>query len=165
MTADLFDLVVDEATGGCESVQRRAPGALGPGDDPGADLTAPAVTGLRVSPRSFRITARRRWARISWSLSEPASTAFGLQRGFQGRRSGARCVRGRAASRRSACVGYASIRRGFIVPAGAGRNSAELALWSRGRRLPAGRYRLRARATDTTGNRSRLRTAYFRIRR
>ena len=162
--ADPLDLILDEATGGCESVQRRTPGAATPADDPGADRVAPAVSGLRVSPRAFRVTARRRWAGISWSLSEPASTAFGLQRGFRGRRSGGRCVRGRAA-RRNACVGYASVRRGFIVPAGAGRNFAELALRQRGRRLPAGRYRLRARATDTAGNRSSLRTTYFRIRR
>jgi hypothetical protein len=143
VVADPLDVIEDAAA--CESVARIAPGSPPAPLDHSVDLKPPAISGLRVSPRSFRITPRRRWARVTWRLSEPAAVAFAVERLIRGR--------------------YRTVRGGFRLVAGAGRGSAELSLRRRGRPRAPGRYRVRARATDAAGNRSALVRVRFVIRR
>lgn len=164
VVADLADAVTDEAAGACESVSRVVPGAGPAAPLAGDDLTPPELSSLRVTPANPRVTRRRRWATVSWRLSEPGSTALGLWRALPGRRVGARCAPGRAGPRRRRCTALRFVL-GMRVVGAAGKNRAELSLYRRRRALPAGRYRLRARATDAAGNVSGYALKGLRIRR
>jgi FG-GAP repeat len=107
--------------------------ANGPGDGPGADLTAPVLTRLRLTN-----------GRISYVLSEPATVRLRVQR----------------ARRRH---GFLSLRGALAHTSVAGRNSVRFSGRLRGRTLRPGRYRLIATPTDPTGNRGIPRRAGFRV--
>jgi alginate lyase len=140
----------------------------------GRDRTAPKLRGLRVIPGRLRahrrarsVSSARRTAQVNYTLSEAAKVRFGLRRARLGRRVGRRCVRSMRRNRRAdRCVRYRRLRGGFTHAGRAGRNSFELSRRVRGRRLPAGRYRLVATPTDMAGNRGRsVRTTFSIVRR
>ena len=108
----------------------------------GGDVVAPRITGLTLKPGAF---AAGRRARITVTVSEAATLRFTVQRRRGGRK--ARYVtRGR-----------------FAKKGKAGRNRIAFRGRLKGRKLPAGRYRLRVVATDAAGNRSKARSVTFRI--
>jgi hypothetical protein len=112
------------------------PGPIPPG--PGPPSPSPDTTKPSLSAFSLSQPRFRRavGTRVSYVLSEAAHVTFRVgQRG------------------------------GFVRHGTAGRNSFRFAGRVRGHRLPPGRYRLRAVATDAAGNSSRAEYVRFRIRR
>ena len=128
------------------------PGA-GSGGQPGAgaDRTPPALGRVKLAPARFAVARRatavaalRRGTTVRYRLSEPAAVTLRVERVKAGRRRAAGTLR------RSGAAGANRVRFSGRI----GR-----------RALPAGRYRLTVRATDAAGNRSKARSATFRIAR
>ncbi len=137
---------------------------------PAADVTRPVLSGLALRPARFRAAARggsvvkRGGGRISFRLSEPASVRFTAERVVPGRRSGARCVAVRPANRSAKpCLRYVKVLGGFTKAGAKGAGSLRFSGRLRSRKLAAGRYRLRAVATDAARNASRAQVAGFTI--
>ncbi len=136
------------------------------GKPPTADTTPPVITGLRVSPSSFRagtsaparISATRKavkGATVSLTLSEAATVTFTAERLTTGRRVGGRCVRTTSKNRRRARCTRATPAGGSVSLAlAAGANRVRFAAKLRSALAP-GRYRLVAAARDAAGNRSK----------
>ena len=128
------------------------PGTGGqPGGDGGADRTPPALGRVKLAPARFAVARRatavaalRRGTTVRYRLSEPAAVTLRVERVKAGRRRAAGTLR------RSGAAGANRVRFSGRI----GR-----------RALPAGRYRLTVRATDAAGNRSKARSATFRIAR
>ena len=105
----------------------------------------------------------RRGTRFRYTLSEAARVRFTIQRRLVGRRVRAQCrPKTRRNSSRPKCVRLKRVYA-FTVAGRAGANSTRFSGKVRGRRLPAGRYRVTAVATDPAGGRSLARKAAFRI--
>lgn len=97
----------------------------------------PVVTGRRIGAVVEQVP---RGSRLRFALSEAARvTAVATRRGSRRR------------------VGR------FVLPGEAGRNARRFAGRIRWRALRPGRYRLTLRATDTAGNRSRVRRTTFTV--
>jgi Tol biopolymer transport system component len=145
-----------------------------PGGAGGAQDLAAVISGLRVSPRTWRrgrlrprisFGARARvGTRISFRLSEAARVTLTFARALPGRRVGRRCVRPTPRNRnRRRCTRYRrAASLSFNGRAGSNRIRFQGRLLS-GRRIPLGRYRLTVGARDSAGNLSTPRTARFRI--
>ena len=132
----------------------------------------PAITGLRVSPSTFRAArsgpavaapSLRTAARVSYSLNAPASVRWTVQRSTRGRRAAGRCLAPSTSNRGGpGCTLFVRVPGSFtrVRPAGADRFTftARIA----GRALPPGRYRLVATpsAAGRSGSPARAR---FRI--
>jgi hypothetical protein len=135
------------------------------------DTVAPALSGLRVSPRRFRAARRgasigRIGTRVGYRLSEPGSVRFGVERARRGRRVGRRCRReSRVNRRRPRCTRYQRVRGAFTHRGREGANRFRFTGRLSRRKLRPGAYRLVARATDAAGNRSAARRARFRVAR
>jgi hypothetical protein len=130
--------------------------------------TLPALGPLSLKNRVFAVpsarTSRvRRGTRFRYTLSEAASVRFTIQRRLVGRRVRGKCrPKTRRNSSRPRCVRFKRVHA-FTVAGRAGANSTRFSGKVRGRRLPAGRYRVTAMATDPAGGRSLSRKAAFRI--
>jgi hypothetical protein len=136
------------------------------------DTTRPVLRSLSISPGAFRAArsgasiVTRGGARVSFTLSEKASVSFVVERAVKGRRVGGRCVTATVARRRTAaCTRYVVLGGRFTHAGRQGVNRLRFSGRIAGRRLSAGRYRLRARATDPAGNTSALKRSRFRIAR
>ncbi|MGI9081708.1 MAG: InlB B-repeat-containing protein [Thermoleophilaceae bacterium] len=136
------------------------------------DRTAPVQGPLRLSVSSFRAARSGPSARaaaavgtkVSYALSEQATSRFQVERAVRGRRVGGRCVRAtRANAGLRACTRYVLLRGSFRRNGRAGASSFRFTGRLSGRALKRGRYRLVARSTDAAGNRSAPRRARFRI--
>jgi hypothetical protein len=160
VTADPGDVLVDEPD--CEWVQRVAPSSLLP-SGPGNDLTAPILTRLKLVNPRLRLTRLRRFARISWSLSEKALVTFRLRRAWRGHLAGRRCRPGAPRRAQRSCVGFRAIGGGIDANGRAGSNTKRVGLVYHGRLFPPARYRVEALAVDASGNRSPLFKAGFRV--
>jgi hypothetical protein len=130
----------------------------------------PSLTRLRLLPLAFRTRAvrgdPRPGTRVSYLLSEAATTRFRVERSLPGRRSGGRCVRpSRETQHRAACVRWVSLRGSFKRSAGPGAVSFRFAGRLGGRRLPSGRYRLLAAPRDALGTAGAVKRAPFMIER
>lgn len=141
-----------------------------PGQGQAPDATRPVISGLAFSLTRFRAAesgpsiATATGTSLSYALSEVASVRFRVERALRGRRVGGRCVKLTRANRRAkACTRYTLMRGGFTHRGKAGRNRFRFSGRLAGRKLRAGRYRLRAVATDAAGNKSLSRRARFRI--
>ena len=114
------------------------------------DRTAPRLSSLKLSPSTFRALSKggsvvtRRGTRVSYRVTEAAQVKFTVER-----RRGSR---------------YRAVTGSFTVSGKSGSNAVRFSGRLRGKRLPAARYRLVARATDTAGNRSGNVRKSFRIR-
>src|SRR3954470_22137226 len=138
------------------------------------DTTAPAVTTYALSSKVIRAfasggsTARAtRGAKVSYTLTEPATAAFTVQRLTKGRRvkvkGKTRCVRRtRANARRKKCTRRVPVGS-FTRPSGVGPNVFTFTGRLRTRALKPGRYRLLLVATDAAGNASPPRALRFRV--
>ena len=125
------------------------------------DSTRPRLTMTSMSPRRFRAAARgssivkRGSSRVAFTLSERATVRFEVERVLAGRRSGGRCVTPSRAARRAArCTRYVLMRGAFAYTAKSGRNTIRFSGRLRSRKLPTGRHRLRAVASDSARNAS-----------
>jgi hypothetical protein len=134
------------------------------------DTVPPAIAIFRLSPSVFR-AARSGPAlsalvgtHISVALSEAATVTFRVTRLMAGRRVGGRCVRPTTRNRSQPRCVRSVLQRGRIVRELA-PGTTRLRYRGRlaGRTLPAGRYRLLARARDAAGNLSSRRRAPFLI--
>ena len=145
----------------------RPPAGPTPAPRPLPDTSAPAISRLSVSPRSFATRSSRRHRRagtiIRYALSESARVRFTIHRRIRGRLVGERCrsqTKGNRRARR--CVLYRHV--GSLTQDGAaGENRRAFSGRLRGSRLPPGAYRLRLRATDTAGNESPAARTVFRV--
>ena len=138
---------------------------------PAATAPTPALSKLRVKPRTFRAArsgasvARKRppvGTRASFTLSSEATVAFRVERARKGRIRGGKC---RKPTRRGGrrCTRYVRVRGSFNVGGVAGVNSFEFTGRVASRRLAKGRYRLVAKPSNGSkaGNTARAR---FRVR-
>jgi hypothetical protein len=130
----------------------------------------PSLTRLRLLPLAFRTQGvrggPRPGTRVSYLLSEAATTRFRVERSLPGRRSGGRCVRPtRETQHRTACVRWVPVRGSFKRSAGPGAVSFRFAGRIGGRRLPPGRYRLLAAPRDALGTAGAVKRAPFMIER
>jgi hypothetical protein len=144
----------------------------GPGPQPGPDQTAPQIGALGISPKRFAVgkastalSARKKrrtpqGAMVRYTLSEPASVTFAVERSVRGHKKGRACVK--SVKRGKACVLW--VGQATLVRAGiSGAN--QLAFSGRlGRhKLSPGGYELVVRAIDPAGNRSAKKTVRFTI--
>ncbi|HEV2811653.1 MAG TPA: hypothetical protein VGW10_00260 [Solirubrobacteraceae bacterium] len=131
------------------------PGGIPPGGTP-PPLTdvPPVLSGLSVSPASFRAAPRGRpfaaatrvGGRVMYRLSKAARVTFTI-------------VRPKKGKRRARTMGR------FAMNGNAGGNRFTLRGRAAGRTLAVGGYRLQARAVDAAGNRSAVARTTFRINR
>jgi uncharacterized protein YkwD len=143
---------------------------------PGATVAGPAADGLTqtISPgapalRSLAVSRGRLRAgkrgRIAYKLSAPATVTFRVERLIAGRRAGGRCLTATASRRSGApCVRYRMLPGRLIDAGSKGANTFTFRARLRGRPLAPGRYRLRATATDNSGDGSAPRRAGFVVR-
>jgi Tol biopolymer transport system component len=144
----------------------------GGGGGGGKDTTASNITGVDVSPGTWRRgsalpsfnAAAKVGTTIKFNLSEKAAVTLTFQRQRAGRRVGRRCVAPKRSNRkRRKCKRYTTAGRLFFNGK-AGANRVKFAgRLSRRKRLALGRYRLRVSAKDAAGNVSKTRTDTFRI--
>lgn len=137
-----------------------------------AESAVPRVTGLRVSPKTFRAAAKggsitsavppKVGARVSYSISKAGKVRFTVERVAEGRLSGGRCFRPTAdnSSGRS-CTRYVALLGSFGQTAMQGGNRFRFTGRLRRRQLAPGTYRLVATATGTLGNKAKPTTARF----
>ena len=100
-------------------------------------------------------------ARVSYTLSERATTTFTIERRVTGRRSGRRCSTTRRRGRR--CSTFKKVSGSFRHSGKQGANSFRFSGRLRGRKLPPGSYRLTGLPVDAAGNRGKPVRATFRI--
>jgi hypothetical protein len=143
----------------------------------GTDVNAPVLGQLGLSRSVFTAassggsTAAKRkrtpvGTKVSFTVSEPSSVRFTVQRKARGRRSGSRCVKPTRRNRKKkGCTRWSSVRGSFSVRAKQGRNAFTFRGRMGGKALVPGSYRLVGRASDGAKNRSTLSTATFRIAR
>ena len=133
----------------------------------------PVLSALSVSPKTFRAASRggsiartRRppiGTRISYRLSQTATTKFTLERRTKGRSVNGRCVAQTRRNRtRRACTRYVKVSGSFSRLGAAGANSFRFTGRMRGRKLAPASYRLTGVAANSNG-RSSSRTATFKI--
>ena len=147
-------------------------GTPGPGGPPAGDTVAPRFLSLTLSPTVFAAFpsgpsvrgARTRGTRVTYRLSETATTTFRVQRVLAGRRVGGRCVRPTRANRdRPRCKRYRTLRGRFGHAGAAGLNRFRFSGRLAGRKLRPGSYRLVATAKDAAANTSKRVNRLFRI--
>jgi hypothetical protein len=135
-------------------------------------VTAAVFSGYRLSPTIFRAAARgasiarrhRIGTHVGYTLSEPATVTFTVQRAAKGRRVRGKCRRQTRSNRsQRPCVRYVAVRGSAQHAGSAGANSFKFSGRLSGRKLRRGTYRLRARAVDAAGNVSPSAAKKFRI--
>ncbi|MFN2616939.1 MAG: hypothetical protein ABR581_07410 [Thermoleophilaceae bacterium] len=144
-----------------------AGGSSGP---PQEDQSPPFLSELTLKPGAFHparrgpAIMRSTGARLGYRLSERAQLRLRIQKRRLGRRVRGRCrPTTRRNRRRAPCARYVTLRGILSLKRPAGPSSVHLSGRLRGRRLRAGRYRLRVGAIDAAGNRAKPRRIRFRI--
>ncbi len=136
-----------------------------------ADHTPPTISSLSLSPASFKaanvgasVIARHVTSRVSYRLSEPATTTFTAQRVLPGRRSGKRCGAPSRSNRgRRRCTRLKAVPGSFTHTGKLGPNSFTFTGRIAGTALARGSYRLTGTAKDAAGNRSKAAARAFSI--
>jgi hypothetical protein len=144
-----------------------------PTPTPTPDTTNPTITALRLSRTTFRAASSGgpfRAARaaigtdVSFTLSEPGSVRFTIDRSTTGRTVKGKCVKQTSKNRaRPPCKRWLPVQGSFTVTGKKGLNKIELSGRIGGRTLSPGRYRLNARETDRAANRSTTKRTAFTI--
>jgi hypothetical protein len=146
------------------------PPAPGTAPGPAPDTTAPVVSSLKVSPATFRVSAKStaisakkrkpKGTKIKFNLSEAAKVTLRIERKSKGHKKGKKCLAKRKTGKR--CTIYKA--KGTLKRSGkAGSNSVAFSGRVGKKKLAKGRYRVTATATDAAGNKSKKKTATFRI--
>ena len=125
------------------------------------DRSRPLLGTPSISPSRFKAGKK---ATIKYTLNEPATVAFTVERALSGRRSGKRCVKptGKNAKKKK-CTRYAKVKGGFSHKGKKGTNRVTFTGKLGKKKLAPGTYRLRAVATDAAKNKSALKTRAFKI--
>jgi hypothetical protein len=157
-----------------DELGKQAPPSETPPDATGTppDATAAVFSSYQLSPTAFLAAARgpsiasRRpiGTRVSYTLSEPATVTFNVERGAKGHRVRGKCMRptrGNRSPRR--CVRYVALTGSFAHVGRSGSNSFKFTGRLRGRKLRPGAYRLQAHAVDPAGNASPVARKKFSI--
>jgi hypothetical protein len=151
------------------------PGGGGGQTGGGADVTKPTLGALTLARHSFAAArsgaaisagASRRpriGTAISFTLSEPSSVTFTVQRKASGRKLRGRCVNPSRAPRGERCTRWIAVAGSFSFAGKAGTNAFTFRGRIGGRSLAHGNYRLNGKATDGAGNASPVKRASFRI--
>jgi streptogramin lyase len=148
-------------------------GGGGGNNPPPKDTTAPTVSSLKLSDRSFLVgsqlatfSRKRRpvGTTIGFKVSENATTTFTFSFRTKGFKSGKRCVAHKPRGKRKVkrCTRVAGTIRHKNTSAGSHELDFE-GRFSRHKKLKPGRYKLSLTATDAAGNKSKAKTAFFRV--
>jgi Ca2+-binding RTX toxin-like protein len=151
------------------------PGGGGPGG--GGDVTPARMTAYRLSGSTFVAASKgpsvaaargrgqaKVGTRVRYTLSEPATVRFAVERAMSGRRVRGQCRKPSPGNQRQKrCTRYRTLKGTFTHTGRQGPNSFKFTGRLRGRKLSPGRYRLVARATDAAGNRSKQKRLEFRV--
>ena len=146
---------------------------------PPKDTTAPTISALKLSRTTFAlgtklatITKKKRKTRvgttISFNVSEQSSTTFTFAKRTRGYKAGRRCVAKRPKGKRKVkrCTRFVTVRPSLVFSTAAGTHKVNFqGRLSRTRKLKPGSYRLSVRSVDAAGNRSKAKTASFRLKR
>lgn len=155
-----------------------APGpAPGPVPPAAKDTTRPAISKLKLSRTTFRVSAkatavsaaarRKRTAAgtsIGFRLSETAKVTLLIERRTSGRKVGKRCLKATSKLRkRKACTRY--VKLGTLTRKAVKPGAVKIAFSGRiGKKaLKSGRYRLSVGARDVAGNAATTRRVTFRV--
>ena len=130
------------------------------------DRIAPLVTNLSATPGTFRaarVTLHQKGTTFRYRLSEVAAVTLSIQRQAAGRRVAKKCVRPTKANRRKPhCKRWVTLGSfGQIGVTGFNTRPFKGRLF--GKKLSPGSYRVRGVGRDAAGNRSRAKTAGFKI--
>lgn len=129
---------------------------------PGADITAPVISGLLARPA--RVRSGRRVS-FRFTLDEPGAVSVNIQRARPGRRERGACRRPSRRNRSGRrCTRYVRVTT-LNATGTAGANRVRFSGRVRGRALPPGRYRAVVQASDAAGNRSRAHRVSFTVTR
>jgi hypothetical protein len=144
-----------------------------PTPTPTPDTTLPTIKSMRLSntvlrPAPFGVSWRAARARIgtivSFTLSEPGSVRFTVDRSTSGRTVKGKCVKTTSTNRsKPSCKRWAVVKGSFTVTGKKGLNKIEFRGRIGGRALAPGRYRLNARETDRAANRSLTKRTPFTV--
>jgi hypothetical protein len=134
------------------------------------DIKVPVITALSAKPGVFaaanaKIAKTPRRTTFRFKLSEAAVLKFTIERSVVGRRIGKRCEPLRRANKNKRhCTRYVRVTS-FTQLSAAGNGTRHFSgrVGKANRKLAPGRYRVRLVASDAAGNRSKARTARFRI--
>lgn len=143
-----------------------------PGTTPPSAATV-TLARLRVAPRVFPAADTGPSARpartsragtiVSFTADMAADVTYRVRRARPGRRAGRRCVAPSRAPRRARrCTRFVAVRGSFTRSATAGPNRFRFTGRIRGRKLPPGRYQLRA-TPNTNGRNGATSSAGFRV--
>jgi glucose/arabinose dehydrogenase len=136
-------------------------------------LPAPKLSALRIAPTTFRAARSgpsdrrhgRRGATVTFRLDESATVVFTVQRAHPGRTINGRCRRVGGSHRKARrCTIWSAVAGSFRITGKRGAHRVMFTGRIGGRTLDPGRYRLVARAHNTTGGFSRRVRARFSIR-
>jgi hypothetical protein len=168
-TAALPAAAAPEVTGAAATPTGGSPG----GFVTPPDLAAPSFAqGPKASPSKFKTAktggsvtaAAATGTRVSYSLSEPATVAFSVERAAPGRKVKGGCSAPSTRNRKAKkCVRFVKVRGTFSHGGAAGANSFRFTGRVGGKALKPGSYRLVATATDPAGNHSAPKLASFKI--
>jgi hypothetical protein len=144
-----------------------------PTPTPTPDTTPPRITSYRLSNTvlrpapfgaSWRAARVRIGTNVSFTLSEPGSVRFTVDRSTTGRSVKGKCVKTTSTNRsKPSCKRWAVVKGSFKVTGKKGLNKIEFRGRIGGRALSRGRYRLNARETDRAANRSLTRRTAFTV--
>lgn len=143
------------------------------------DVTPAALTEYGLSRLTFAAASRgdsvvavKRRKRpkvgthVRYTLSEPATVVFAVERAVKGRKVRGRCRKPTSKNRRAKrCTRYVKLQAGFTHAGVRGRNRFKFTGRLSGRRLRPARYRLVATAHDAVGNDSQPKGVKFRLAR
>jgi sugar lactone lactonase YvrE len=150
------------------------PAGTPPRPQPPARAAPVAITRLRLSPLRLRLARhsdqrrhrpgrRATRARVSVTLSRPATVTLGVQIARPGRRLGSRCVPLTRPRRRATCDRFVALRGQRALRLASGTSAFTFTPVFAGRTLRPGRYRLSLTARDADGNRVGPVTAVFAV--
>ena len=138
----------------------------------GPDRTPPEVSSFRITPTKFRaansgdsiLLRARTTATVTYTLSEPASASFSVDRVLKGRRVGKSCVKPKPSNKKKRpCRRYVPVNGSFVQESIGGVNQFKFSGRVTGKKLRPGLYRLVVAAADAAGNTSKPVWANFRI--
>jgi len=157
--------------------QSTAPGGNPePGSQPGviapvADQTAPALTAVGITNKTFAVAAKnatataraKKGTTFVFSLSEQATTTLTLERGQPGRRKGRSCDKPTRKNRKAKkCTRFVKV--GALTHAGTpGGNTVPFSGRIGSKALKPATYRASIVAVDSAGNRSSAKTVGFKV--
>jgi hypothetical protein len=140
---------------------------------PPPDTTKPTLGSLGMSVTVFRAaksgpsaSAKKKpiGTKVSFSLSEPSTVKFTVERKTRGRKGGKNCkAQTKANRKKKPCVRWVKVKGSFTRAGKAGKNSFKFRGRIGGKALKPGNYRLDAQATDPAKNKSALKRKSFKI--